>query len=147
MQQKWQIQLSTDADAKVLRTRQSPSTRLANYSDSTALVCTWWILHSSFLLHKYSLLRIMAAAACESSKSVARAWDPDFKHSDRERYEIVVVVLSRGFLELHFSNVILFFWHCILCWLRKFIFYVVYPVTESGLNRPFGTRSRSSMPC
>ena len=28
----------------------------------------------------------MAAAACEASKSVARAWSPDFNHSDRERY-------------------------------------------------------------
>jgi len=28
----------------------------------------------------------MAAAACESSKSVARAWNPNFQHSDRERY-------------------------------------------------------------
>jgi len=28
----------------------------------------------------------MAAAACEPSKSVARAWNPNFSHSDRERY-------------------------------------------------------------
>lgn len=28
----------------------------------------------------------MAVASVEASKSVARSWDPDFKHSDRERW-------------------------------------------------------------